>query len=134
MKEYVTDEQRRYGAEMFRDFLLFFGVLFFTCVVGIIGLLPEFEKTNGLLSGSWLVISIIYFGLLFGICYSIHKCFFIYWEIKTFAGRYGFRYPEIESIIQRFFKKNPKYLEGFLIFGFALVFFLLYMVKIGLIR
>lgn len=126
------DEVEKFGAEALRDFMLFFGVLFFTCVVGIIEFLPELEKTNGVLSGSWLIVSIIYFGLVFVINYSVEKCFFIYWEIKTYTGRWGCRYPEIENAIEKIFRK-PMVLKWFLICAITIIFILLYLVKIGII-
>lgn len=129
----MTSEGDKYAAELFREFILFYSVLFFTCVVGLIGLLPEFEKTKGFVSWSCLVISIVYFGLLFGIDYSMHKYFFIYRKNRELSGRFAFEYPEIEYLADKLFK-NQKYLELFLIAGTTLVFILLYLVKIGVLQ
>lgn len=125
-------KDKKFVAELFRDLLLFFAVIFFTCVVGIIGLLPEFEETNGLLSWSTIVISVLYFGLLVGIDYSLDRCFFLYKQNKAYGGEFGFKYPELEGLLKIF--KETKYLEGLLITGITVVFFLLFLVKIGILH
>ena len=120
----MSDELKKTAAETYRDFMLFFGVVFLTCVVGIIELLQEFGKIHAVPSWSWLTISVLYFGLLFGINYSIHKCFWILFvEVKD-TGKYGFRYPALNGVITSFFKK-PKYLEASIIALVTLVFVLL---------
>ncbi len=58
---------------IFIEFFLFFAVLFFTCVVGIITLLPELEKIKGVFGG--FANSLLYFGLLLGVDYSVYKFF-----------------------------------------------------------
>lgn len=67
----AVEEKRRRIADFLKDFILFFAVLFFTCVVGIIELLPEFETVNGLFTWSWFAISFLYFSLLLGVDYSV---------------------------------------------------------------
>lgn len=122
-------------AVFYREILIFFAVLFFTCVVGIIELLPQLEEINGLLSWNWLLISSVYFGLLAGIDYSVKKCFWLYRENRTLREKFGvgFYYPDIEFLVERIFKKLEN-LEGFLIAVITLVFFLLYLVKIGILH
>jgi hypothetical protein len=127
----MKSEDYKYWSQFYRDFLIFFAVLFFTCVVGIIELLPEFEKTSGL--WSVVVISIVYFGLVLGIDYGIEKCFWLYRVNKEFIGRGAFRYPDVEFLIRKFFKKITN-LEVFLIVIIDVVFVLLYLVKIGVIQ
>lgn len=127
----MANEDAKFGAEVLREFAIFFAVLFLTCVVGIIELLPEIEKINGLFS--WTSVSTIYFGLLFGIVYSMDKCFWLYKQNRMFSGKFGYNYPEIEYFILKIFKTD-KNLEGFLIAVIALVFFILYLVKIGLLQ
>ena len=119
-------------ADFLREFMVFFAVLFFTCVVGIIELLPELDKINSLFSWGGIVISIVYFGLLLGLDYSLFKCFYLYEQnklIKKLYG-YGFYFPELESIITHVFKKFER-LQGFSIVVVTVVFILLYLVKIG---
>jgi hypothetical protein len=129
----MSDELKKTSAEMYREFLLFFGVLFFTGVVGIIELLPEFDKIQSIFSWSWLTISLLYFSLLFAINYSIHKCFWILFVEVQDTGKYGFRYPLFESLITKIFKK-PKNLKVFMILLVTLLFILLYFVKIGILQ
>ena len=129
----MVEEYQKLSAEFFREMLLFFAVIFFTCVVGIIELLPEFEKTDGLLSWSTMVISVLYFGLLIGIDYSLDRCFWLYKQNKVRGGIFGFKYPELEGLVQKIFKKL-EYLEWFLIVAITLVFFLLYLVEIGILH
>lgn len=129
----MSDENYRLASETYRDFLLFFGVLFFTCVVGIFTLLPEFEKIPYIPSWTWLIISALYFGLLVGIAYSIRKCFWILFvEVKD-LGKFSFRYPELETLVKKYFKE-PKYLEWLFIIVVVIIFILLYFIKIGLLE
>ena len=127
----MTNEDAEFRAELLREFAIFFAVLFLTCVVGIIELLSEFEKINGLFG--WISISSIYFGLLFGIVYSMDKCFWLYEQNRMFSGKFGYNYPDIEYFILKIFKSD-KNLEGFLVAVVTLIFIMLYLVKIGLLR
>jgi hypothetical protein len=126
------EEKDKRLADFYREFMLFFAVLFFTCMIGIITLLPELKNTNGLLSWGWLSISVLYFGLLSGIGYSLHKCFYLYKLNKIFGGKFGFNYPELEGLVKKIFKKT-EYLDGFLIVGITFVFIILYLVKLGVL-
>lgn len=123
----MEERRKEFTASLLRDFSIFFAVLFFTCVVGIVELLPEFEKINGILS--WICISTIYFGLLTGVVFSIQRCFWLYEQNKRFAGALGFNFPEIEP-----FDSFGKIIEYPLITGVLLTFFVLYLVKVGLLR
>jgi hypothetical protein len=59
----LTDANAKFEVERNADFLIFWAVLFFTCVVGIIELLqlfdPKAKQTEEL-----LLLSLLYFGLL----------------------------------------------------------------------
>ena len=121
------EEVTKYRAEVLREFSIFFAVLFFTCVVGIIELLPEFEKISGVFGR--IAISAIYFGLLAGIIFSIDRCFWLYEQNKSLAGKYGFNFPQIEP-----FHTMGKSIERLLIVGILVVFITLYLVKIGLLQ
>jgi len=131
----LNEEKREQIAAFYREFMIFFAVLFFTCMVGLIELLPQLEKPNGLLNWSWLLMSSLYFGLVIGIDYSLEKCFWLYRVNRTFREtiNVGFYYPDIEFLVQKIFKKL-KYLEGFLIAVITLFFILLYLVKIGILH
>ena len=67
----LTQEGARLEVESNNDFLIFYAVLFFTCVVGTIELLPSFEEW--VKKGSWekRLLSFLYAGLLFGMLFSI---------------------------------------------------------------
>jgi hypothetical protein len=131
----MEKEQYKRIADFYREFMIFFAVLFFTCVVGIITLLPELEHPYGLLSWGWLSLSVLYFGLLLGIDYSLHKCFYLYFlnrEIREEFG-FGFYYPEIDYLVKKIFKRIEA-LEGFLLGEITVVFLLLYIVKLGVLH
>jgi hypothetical protein len=129
----TIEEGRKRISDFLREFMVFFAILFFTCVVGIIELLPEFESINGLASG--LVVSAVYYGLLLGIDYSLYKCFYLYEQNKIVKEQYGygFYFPELESLIGLVFKKLKR-LQWFSVTVVTLVFILFYLVKIGLLR
>jgi len=123
----LENRDRKFVTQLLREFIIFFAVMFFTCTVGIIELLPEFDKIDGIFG--WIAISTIYFGLLAGIIFSIDKCFWLYEQNKRFAGKLGFNFPEIE----------PFYLKGervrrLLIIVILLVFIMLYLVKIHILQ
>ena len=121
----VGNRDKKFRGEVLREFSIFFAILFLTCIVGIIELLPEFDKIHG---NVWLggSLSAIYFGLLAGIIFSIDKCFWLYELNKRLAGEFGFNFPEIEP----FYLKGKK-IEWLLIVGILVPFFILYLVKIG---
>jgi hypothetical protein len=131
----MAKDYSKFAAELYRDLLLFFAVVFFTCVVGVIELLPELEKINGLFSWSWLALTVLYFGLVVGIEYSMDRCFWLYRRNKDVGKKsgYGFVYPELEGWVQRVFRKIV-YLEGVLIVGITIEFIILYLVKIGMLH
>jgi hypothetical protein len=117
-------ENRRFKAELLREFSIFFAVLFLTCVVGIIELLPELEKMTG--AFSWLSLSALYFGLTAGSVYCVDKCFWLYEQQR---GAFGFNFPEIEPFYSR-----GKMIRRALIIGILVVFIFLYFVKVGILR
>lgn len=43
----MHDRDADFRSGLLRDFVIFFAVLFLTCVVGIIELLAEFDRING---------------------------------------------------------------------------------------
>jgi hypothetical protein len=121
----LQERNREYKADALRDFSIFFGALFFTCVVGIIELLPEFGNVNGIFGK--VSISTIYFGLLCGIVFSIDKCFWLYEQNRTIGG-YGFNFPTIEP-----YNTKGKRIKKLFIMAILLTFVVLYFVKIGVI-
>lgn len=122
----MENRDRRAVAELLRDFIVFFAILFLTCVVGIIELLGEFEKIKGIFGG--VTIFIIYFGLVFLMIFGVNKCFWLYEQNKMYKG-YGFFFHEIEPIETR----GKKIKEG-LIIAILVIFTVLYFVKIGVIQ
>jgi hypothetical protein len=131
----AIEERRKRIADFLREFMIFFAVLFFTCVVGIIELLPEFESINGLFTWSWFAVSFLYFGLLLGVDYSVYVCFNLYEENKWVREHYGvgFFFPDLEKLIRLVFKKLRR-LQLFTVAIVTFVFVLMYLVKIGLLK
>ena len=106
--------------------------MFFTCVVGIIELLPEFVYVTGIFGK--ITISVIYFGLLFGILFSVNHCFWLYDLNLRWGGEYAFVFPTVEFLHVGDRHLTPKHVKRFLIVVFFIVFFALYLVKIGLLQ
>lgn len=123
----MENRDRKPTAELLRDFAIFFAVIFFTCLVGIIELLPEFDRIRGI--WGFTAISSIYFGLLAGVIFSIYVCFWLYEQNRALAGKFGFRFFLIEPFYQR-----GKILEKLLIAAILVIFTLLYLVKIGILQ
>jgi hypothetical protein len=130
----AKEEKAKRTADFYKEMILFFAVLFFTCVVGVITLLPELEHPYGLVSWGWLSLSILYFGLVVGIDYSLYNCFYLYEINRQFReiGVGGFYYPLIDDVaisIQKIskkltFRKGLFIIAWFLIAIITLVFFL----------
>ena len=125
------EEEKKRIADFFREFIVFFAGLFFTCVVGIIELLPELEKINGVFSG--LAFSLLYFGLLLGVNYSVYKFFQFYEYNKNLVKKHGrgFSSHDIDYLARIF--KNSKNLQWLILVLTTFVFVLLYLVKLGII-
>lgn len=124
----AKEAKKLLSSQHYRDFLIFYSALFFTCVVGIIELLPEFENwsnLSGFTAGiSYRIsVSILYFGLLFGIVYSISKCFQLY------SKQSYFRSPEVDC----FLTGRGRIWRRISITGMILIFTLLYLAKTGLL-
>lgn len=75
-------EDYKFRVEHLREMMIFWAVLVLTTVVGIIELLPE---TKPPFSVQLCCISIIYFALLGGMCFSTWRVFDIYREIRNIA-------------------------------------------------
>lgn len=127
----MGNSDEKYIAQVLREFTIFFAVMFFTCVVGIIEFLPELNKIH-LMHAPWgfTTISIIYFALLAGIIYSVKYCFWLYEQNRRFRemGKSGFFFPFIEP-----FETKGKMVKKFLMVAPLVVFTLLYLVKIGIL-
>ena len=141
-------EYAKLAVEFNRDMLVFWALLFFTCVVGIIELLPQIKEQPisniGLpgidLRNEQTYISVIYFGLLGGMIFSILNSFRIYRDSKklVLAGELGEdskKYAEknftwIGRLILTRIDKPAEILVAIPIF---VSFTLLYCVRIGLL-
>jgi len=110
-----------------REFIIFWAILFFTCIVGIIELLPEFENIEVKFGWAWGSISALYVVLLFGLVLSIYECFLLYKQ-RDFVYQFH---------ITEFTKKlgiKVEWLKWILIVLFLLIFIILYFVKIGVLK
>jgi hypothetical protein len=108
----------------YREFILFYSVLFFTCIVGIIELLPEFESLNSVFTWHWFSLTALYFGLLFGITLSMIAV------PRLYSYQHNFRSYLFDYFLR---KRSGKILWGLLIVLAFFVFVILYLVKIQLI-
>ncbi len=128
-----------------RDFLVFYVVLFFTCVVGIIELLSEFDNVDRKFSKKGddekIALTLLYLFLVAGIFFSISQCWNVY-RISyalTYNGKLG-------NDLMNFAKENPSFVDileknyGFLtniyweigVLTFNLTYFIcLYLARLG---
>jgi len=141
MKEYA-----KLRVETNREMLVFWAVLFFTCVVGIIELLSEIkvQSFSSGLTPSWTnaqsYIFLIYFGLLIGMILSVHSAFSRYKESNRLVLD-----GELGAELKNYAETHPTWmdtlirwraniiLEAIIIVSILFVFVLLYCVKIGLL-
>jgi L-asparagine transporter-like permease len=104
------------------EVLVFYGALFFTCVVGIIELLPEFDnwlRYDGCMAILFqTALSLLYFGLLIGVILSFH----------LFLRFYKMRSSELPSsvIVRQFLSTRMKWIYMAVI---SFVFISMYLVK-----
>jgi hypothetical protein len=123
------EKDGKFETDILREFSIFFAVTFLTCVVGIFQLLPQFDVVSWI----WgeISVSIIYFGFLFGMAYSVDKCFWLYEQNRRFAKRFGFgfNFPDIEP-----YETRGRILKGVLIAGILVIFSILYFVKLHLLQ
>jgi hypothetical protein len=105
------------------EILVFYGALFFTCVIGIIELLPELDKW--LDYSEWMgilyqiALSLLYFGLLLGAILSMYL-FLRFQELKKVSS---------SIIIRLFLGGKKKWIFVGLIF---FIFYSIYLIKGGL--
>ena len=122
----LKEEYSKSIAELLRDFTIFFAVLVFTCIVGIIELLPELEKVSG--SFGFISLTFLYFVLLLGIVFSIIICFRLYDKNKTYSGIFTYIFNEIEYL-----RKKGIPVKWLLIIIAIALFTIIYLVKIGIL-
>lgn len=126
----MLDEKKeadKFRLQLLRDIMLFYGVLIFTCVLGMIELIPELKP---LPSSELPLVTIIYFGLLFGLIYSFSRCWDIYKEsieLTVNLGKEYLKYPRPHLID---FTINIPWLRFITILILFSIFALLYVVKI----
>jgi hypothetical protein len=135
-------EPAKIRAETYRDTLIFWAVLVFTCVVGIIALLPEINIISNLSLSAiiqQICLGIIYFALLGVMVFSIWRVLGVYKDGRELAlsGSLG-------KAIERQAKTNRTSMDKFIdrrrhmlvskiaISFMFIVFVLLYLTKTGL--
>jgi nicotinamide riboside transporter PnuC len=133
------EDSARLQQEINRDALIFWAVLVFTCVVGIIGLLPQIHSAS-LLSVSGVLqvcLAIIYLGLLIGMLFSIWRVVETYKENRMLAlsGRLGKeiekRAKETRTTIDKFIDCKRRRCVSVLVIVITFVFFvILYVAEI----
>jgi len=112
------------NGELKLEVLVFYGVLFFTCVVGIIELLPEFDNWLDYPEGIGILyrvaLSLLYFGLLLGTILSMHL------SIRFYESE---ELPYRSLVIELFLRRRMRWVIVALI---SFVFISLYLVKAGM--
>lgn len=140
-------EHLKMRVETNREILVFWAILIFTCVVGIIELLPEIDEqkfSDGLtisLTNAQSYVFLIYFGLLIGMVVSTHSAFSRYRESNKLVleGKLGEELKEyakahptwVDKIIR---SKADWFIESILVVLALFVFTCLYCVKLGLLK
>ncbi len=136
MNEREKQEQDyRFIVEHHREMMIFWAVLVFTFLVGIIELLPQVEPPLGTYQE---ILFVVYFALLLGMCFSVLRVFEIYREIRSLAllrhlGTVVQNYADIKRTrFDRIIDWSPHSEFEFSIVGLSLVIFvLLYCAKMG---
>ena len=128
-EEHLVGENKKHTEELI-EFTLFFAVMLFTCVVGIIELLPEFDNINGMFGS--ISVSALYFAFLVGIFFSMGEFFYLLKKnkIKIMAMK---ERSIAFSQIERFYN-HPTLIELLFYITFLLIFITLYFVKIGCLQ
>ena len=108
----------------YREFILFYAILFFTCVIGIIELLPEFESLNSGFTWHWFSLTALYLGLLIG----IFVCMFAGPRLYSRQNYFGHKVSDF-----LFQKRNGKIVWWIIVAFIIIVFGILYLVKIQLV-
>ena len=121
-----NENRQKRLAEFSKKIILFYSGLLFTCIIGIIELLPEIENIKGVFD--FLCISVIYFVLLFGAIISLRSSFAMYQHSIKNAGKYGFIVPIFEP-----FSTKGRSIRDSLTLGMLVVFTLLFLAKIGVL-
>ena len=127
--EHLVGENKKHNAELV-EFTIFFAVMLLTCVVGIIELLPEFDKIKGMFG--FASVSTLYFVFLIGIFFSTIEFF---WTIEKNEDKIeemkkrGVAFSQIE-----FFYDHTKLIKILFYITFLLIFITLYFVKIGFLQ
>jgi hypothetical protein len=126
----------KFIVEHLREMMIFWAVLVLTFLLGIIELLPEIKQPFNAYQG-WLFI--IYFTLLFGMCFSVFRVFSVYREIREYAlsGKLGQILKDHaenrKTLFDRIIDLSPcKEFEMSIIALSIIVFVSLYLAKISL--
>lgn len=135
-------ESAKLTLENNRVTLIFWAVLVFTCVVAIVGLLPEITSMDSLSLPSTVYdthlvcVGIIYFGLLGGMVFSMVRVYAIYEENRGLAlsGRLGDtikdQATERRTVIDKLIDSpHGRLVSRILILDIVLVFIALYLSK-----
>ena len=99
-------ETARLIVEGNRDFLVFYIVLLFTCVMGIIELLPELNEFHCKKTDLKVILTLMYLILVAGILFSTYQCWHVYrisYEL-TYSGKLG-------QELKRFATDNPSIID-----------------------
>ena len=127
--EHSVGENKKHNAELI-EFTIFFAVMLFTCVVGIIELLPEFDNIKGIFGS--ISVSMLYVAFLIGIFFSMTEFFRTIENSEDEIEKIKEKGPAFSGI--KFFYKHPKPIQVVIYAVFLLIFITLYLVKIGCLQ
>ena len=134
MQEKIDDSSKLI-LKSYRDTLLFWGVLIFTCIIGLIELLQHIDPA--LPTVQHFLFGVIYVGLLFGMGFSIYRALGIYRDIRQLAlsGDLGEKIritaKEKRTLIDRFIDcTGSTVVEKLAILAAIVVFGSLYLTKV----
>jgi len=106
----LEEKYGRFLAETNRDFIIFYAILLFTFVVGIIELLPVFDKKYFSFPFGISLLSLLYTGMLIGIIFCIWGCFGIYRASANLT-----RSSSLGNDLKKITEKYPTILDHFIL-------------------
>ena len=137
----MAEAEGRSIVELLHGTLLFYAVIFLTCMVGIIELLPEIDGSMKIVNCPCLtlegkLLTALYFVLTLGLNFSISRCFNLYRRMVSYiaeghAGEVMRNFQTNNVGIVRHFL-SP-YIEAIVIVVNVVFLIMLYFVRIGVI-
>lgn len=128
----LDDNDAELLPEINRDFLIFWAILFFTCVAGIIELIPSFY-ISGSKTPNQFMLTIIFLGLVIVLLLSISQCLKVLRGNTMLEGRFRLeirRVIEANPTLSRILLERHSLLVSFVILTSVAIFFVLLCISI----